>query len=294
MLFNFNKRSAIKLHQQAQVLSEQGRDDEAIELYLQAIEKDPGKSESFYNIGLIYKYQNEWELSFEYNQKASFLDPGDEAARWNLAIAATALRRWDVVRSAWRQQGIELDGTDGPIEMNMGITPVRLNPDDDGEVVWATRVDPVRARIDSVPFPDSGFNYGDIVLHDGAAVGYRQLEGREYPVFNVLELFSPSGYETLVVKVQVPSDADLICLQGMFDGTSHEFEDWTKNIRVLCKECSEGVPHEHNDNEPSDSWCLERTLGVATLDHLKVTAIFDEWQKKTRGQLLSLEVGSGR
>lgn len=91
-LFNLNKKKAQKLHEQGQDLSDEGKDVEAIELYLKAIALDPTKSESFYNIGLIYKYQNEWLLSLEHNQKAYGLAPDDEAARWNLAIAATALR----------------------------------------------------------------------------------------------------------------------------------------------------------------------------------------------------------
>jgi len=188
-LFDLKKKKAQKLHNEAQELSDEGNDEKAIELYLKAIELDPIKSESFYNVGLIYKYQGQWEKSYKYNVQAYRLDPEDEAARWNLAIAATALRKWREVRTAWQENGIEIDGETGPIDMDFGMTPVRLNPDDDGEVVWATRIDPVRGRIDSIPYKESGFKHGDIVLHDGAAVGYREIGENEYPVFNVLELF---------------------------------------------------------------------------------------------------------
>lgn len=150
-LTDLSKKKAQKFHDQGQALSDDGKDREAIDAYLKAIEIDPRKSESFYNIGLIYKYRGEWIKSLEYNTRAYALDPEDEAARWNLAIAATALRKWDIARDAWKDNGITLEGGYGPISMNFGMTPVRLNPDDSGEVVWATRIDPVRARIDSIP-----------------------------------------------------------------------------------------------------------------------------------------------
>ncbi len=150
-LTDLSKKKAQKFHDQGQALSDDGKDREAIDAYLKAIEIDPRKSESFYNIGLIYKYRGEWIKSLEYNARAYALDPEDEAARWNLAIAATALRKWDIARDAWKDNGITLEGGSGPISMNFDMTPVRLNPDDSGEVVWATRIDPVRARIDSIP-----------------------------------------------------------------------------------------------------------------------------------------------
>lgn len=290
-ILNLNKKKAQKFHDQGQALSDEGRDLDAIEMYLKAIEVDPERSQSFYNIGLIYKYRNEWQLSLEYNKKANDLAPNDEAARWNLAIAATALRKWDIARLAWKQNGIELEGYTGPINMNFGMTPVRLNPEGEGEVVWATRIDPVRARIDSIPYVNSGFKHGDVVLHDGAAVGYRKSGEREYPVFNVLELFEKSNYETSIATVEIAENEDLNELEIIFSATQHEFEDWTTNIRTLCKQCSEGRPHQHHDEELQNDFPLKRTLGLAIFKNENVLPLFDVWQKKTQAKLLTLESG---
>jgi hypothetical protein len=288
-LFNFNKKKAHKFHLQAQALSDEGKNQEAIDTYLKAIELDPGKSESFYNIGLIYKYQGEWSKSLEYNAKANSLDPEDEAARWNLAIAATALRKWDIARKAWKENGITIEGDSGPINMDFGMTPVRLNPDESGEVVWATRIDPVRARIDNIPFKDSGFKHGDIVLHDGAPVGHRKIGDREYSVFNVLALFESSSFSTIVASVKISSDDDLKKLEELFSRTPHDFEDWTNNIRILCRQCSEGNPHDHHDRELENEWTGERTLGIAVYEGQTIAGIFDEWQESTGGKLVALE-----
>ena len=287
-IFNSKKKKAQALHAEAQQLSDEGRDAEALELYFEAIELDPEKSESYYNIGLIYKYRGEWALSLKYNKVANDLAPDDEAARWNLAIAATALRNWEIARSAWMQNGIRLDGKSGPIEMNFGITPVRLNPDDAGEVVWATRIDPVRARIDSIPFKESGFRHGDIVLHDGAPVGRRQVGDREYAVFNVLQLFEQSGYKTVAAVVELTKDTDLHVLEALLSQGSHVMEDWTVNVRMLCKQCSEGVPHEDHDGEPSAHWVSQRNLGLAIHGGGSIQSLLDDWQEQTGARLISL------
>jgi tetratricopeptide (TPR) repeat protein len=287
-IFNLKKKRAQKLHAKAQQLSDEGYDSEALELYFQAITLDPEKSESYYNIGLIYKYRGEWELSLKYNKLANDLCPEDEAARWNLAIAATALRNWDIARAAWIQNGIRLDGESGPIEMNFGITPVRLNPNDAGEVVWATRIDPVRARIDSIPFIESGFRHGDIVLHDGAPVGQRQIDGREYPVFNALQIFEQSDYQTVRAEVELTKDEDLQVLEELLSKGSHVLEDWTANIRMLCKQCSEGIPHEHHHGEPPANWVSERKFGIAIYGGGSISSLLDAWQSQTGSRLISL------
>ena len=142
---------------------------------------DPHRPATLYNIGLIHKYRGEWDESLLFNQRSVELDPTDESANWNLAIAATALRDWQTARAVWKRLKISLGDGEGPIEADFGQAPVRLNPDTNAEVVWARRIDPVRAKIENIPYPDSGFRFGDVVLHDGAAVGTREAGGREYP-----------------------------------------------------------------------------------------------------------------
>jgi hypothetical protein len=279
---------AQELHQQAQLLDDEGHKDEAIRLYQEAIALDPQKSESFYNIGLIYKYRGDWLASFEWNLRANQLEPSDEAARWNLAIAATALRDWKTARQAWLDQGISLDGDAGPIEMDFGATPVRLNADSNGEVVWATRIDPVRARIDNIPFPDSGFRFGDVVLHDGAPTGTRTRNGREYGVFNVLELFERSGLPTLEVAVQAPTEHDLEKLEQIFSGADIPLEIWSKNVRPICRQCSEGNPHEHHDADLDVSASSEHRLGIAADDSGMVDVLLARWEAGSSGSVVSI------
>ncbi|MEQ1518256.1 MAG: tetratricopeptide repeat protein, partial [Usitatibacteraceae bacterium] len=100
-----DQRRAALLREEAHSLQAAGRDAEAIAKYVESSRLEPDRMETYYNLGLIYKYQANWEKSFECNQSANRLRPDDPGARWNLAIAATALRRWDVARRIWRNIG---------------------------------------------------------------------------------------------------------------------------------------------------------------------------------------------
>lgn len=288
-----DKQRANELHEAALVLSEAGKDDEAIPLYLKALALNPEKSETYYNLGLIYKYRCDWPASFKYNQQAYEKDPEHEAACWNLGIAATALEDWSVARAMWTAYGIQLDNHHGVIHMNFGTTPVRLNPDDDAEVVWAKRICPARAQVMSVPFPESGFCYGDVVLNDGAPVGEREVDGQTYPVFNVLQRLSVSSFVTGVAQVEAYGEQSINRLYDWFDDTQHALEDWTQSVRILCKQCSEGVPHEHDgiDSESNEEWAATRRLGIAAQagDWAAIQAIFTRWEAEKLGRLIILE-----
>lgn len=287
-IFNFKKRKAQKLHDLGASFSDEDNDGEALYYYLKALTLDPERSTTNYNIGLIYKYQLQWDKSLEYNLKAYQLNPDDEATRWNLAIAATALRKWNLVRQVWKDNGTEVEGYSGPINMDFGETPIRLNPSDPAEVVWAKRIDPVRAEINNIPYKESGYNYRDIVLHDGAPIGSRMSNGQEFPVFNVMELFQSSDYQTITASVLISKDEDFISLEELFQKTENEFEDWTTNVRMLCKQCSEGNPHEKHDSDLEKIWTGERILGIATKYQDSIVEIFDEWQKMTDAKLLNI------
>ncbi len=276
------KKKAEELHQQAMALSDAGEDDLALKKYFEALELDFSRATTHYNIGLIYKYRRQWPESLRYNKRAVDLDAADGAANWNLAIAATALRDWKTARQVWHRLGMPIEEGDSPIAANFGITPVRLNPDDNAEVVWSRRIDPVRARITSIPYPRSGFRYGDVVLHDGAAVGYREYEGREYSVFNVFELFEPSAYATYEAELSGVNPEDIQALQSICDELGVECEDWTTSVRNICKQCSEGRPHEHHDHDQEEQWQDRHLVGLAAVGEDALRLALDRWQSGAR------------
>jgi hypothetical protein len=155
---------------------------------------------------------------------------------------------------------------------------VRLDPNGAAEVVWAQRLDPVRARIINVPMPESGFFFGDVVLHDGAAVGHRLSGEHKYPVFNVFERFERSAYATVVAEVSAPSQADLDALASACADAGIECEDWTDSVTFLCRQCSEGIPHDHHDNDlPDPVWRTVHRLGLAVIANREADTLLHEW-----------------
>lgn len=258
-------------------------------LYERALALDSNRAATHYNIGLVYKYRGAWAESLYHNRRASDLRPDDEAANWNMGIAATALRDWAAAREAWRRVGIQITGGEGPIDEDFGMTPVRLNPDDNGEVVWGKRIDPVRVVLGNIPYPSSGFRAGDVVLHDGAPVGERQHNGRAYSVFNVLELFEASANSTYEAEVRPRDAADLDALIAALDTAQIDHEIWTTNVRILCRQCSEGTPHDHigNDDQPP-AWPDSHILGISTTSPDSARQVLERWSGKGSSLLTRL------
>jgi len=275
------------LHGAGVECSESGNDEGAIENYMKALALDPDRGDTLYNLGLIYKYRGDWAQSFEFNRRARGFQPDDEATLWNLAIAATALKDWSTAREVWRQLKILPDSGEGPIVKQLGSVPVRLNAEGSTdcavEVVWSHALCPVRSRIENIPTGETGFRFGDVVLHDGAAVGYRiNSSGQERPVFNVLELLERSQFSTFEASVTAGSAQEIEVLERQCDDASIRFEDWTASLRNLCKACSEGRPHEGHDHDlKSTIWEPVRRLGFAAVDADLLQVLLAGWSEQT-------------
>ncbi|HEV3073639.1 MAG TPA: tetratricopeptide repeat protein [Thermoanaerobaculia bacterium] len=283
---------AKRLNQEAIGLEEEGRIDEAIAGYEAAIEVSPEWAVPWFNLGLLYKRQRCWEACLRFNRKATELAADDKPAWWNLGIAATALGDWATARAAWKGFGLEIAEGEGPIELDWGLVPIRLRPADVGEVVWSQRIDPARAILDSVPLPESGRRWRDLVLHDGAPNGYRMLRDREVPVFDEIELLAASPFSTFVAQISCADPRAVGILLERFDQIEDvRAEDWTANVRFLCQACSEGRPHEHHDDEGAGAqeWRPDRRLGIAAIEAGRAQAVLDEWSRSGNGHLVSCE-----
>jgi len=186
---------------------------------------------------------------------------------------------------------MKIEGEAGPIEDNFGTTPIRLNPDGDAEVVWAQRICPVRARILSLPFPESGVAHGDVVLHDGAPVGSRlDSSGKEKSVFNMLEMFEPGNYSTYVVNAEADSRALVNELETLCEERRMVFEDWHASVNVLCRACSEGRPHEKHDHEiRAKEWNPKRLFGIGAQWPGDVEAVLEAWDGEVTDWSVKLE-----
>ena len=264
------------LNEQGRALAREGRVSEAEAVYREAMARAPDWSVPAYNLGLLLKYQRRWSESLAANRRATDLAPEDEAAWWNLGIAATALEQWATAREAWAHCGLKLPGGESPPSCDYGRVPIRLNPDRDGEVVWAQRIDPARAVLQSIPFAASGFRWGDTVLHDGAAVGHRIRNGREVPVFNVLDRLQPSPFSTYELELALASRADLDALSAAAHSAGGAAENWAATVAFLCRACSEGTVHHDHDRDGA-AGALPCAIAALTDRHLD--QILEAWQE---------------
>lgn len=228
-----------------------------------------------YNKGLKAKYAGDWLESLTQNQLADKLHPGDEATIWNLGIAATALHEWDEARRAWRAYGIETNDGPGEVLTSPVTGCVRIDPDNRGEVVWGTRIDPARIRLLNVPLPESGRRYGDILLNDGAPEGTRKSGKSEYPVFNELGIWKTSPYSTYEVDLIEFGSEAIQSLKQKCDHANIGFEDWG-TIRILCAACSRGEPGEHTCS--SESIAGHRFAFAATSE-ASLRKLINEWRE---------------
>lgn len=278
---SISKNSAQQLLKIAIAHEERGETADAIACYHRVIKADESWAVPHYNLGLLYKYQCNWHLSYEHNKIAVELDEDDKAAIWNLGIAATALHDWETARTSWSKFGVKVEINDEEPDLVLGAVPIRLNPDTDGEVVWCKRIDPARTVIENIPLGKSGHRFGDMLLNDGAAVGYRKLEdGTDVPVFNELQLLTKSAYKTFSVSAYINTVDDINKLGELCRNSGVEMEDWS-TVRMLCKQCSEGTAHTDHDHDLQVDEDSGRYIGLAATNHQTVQQALADWRAIT-------------
>jgi len=274
---------------------EAGDTARAEELAREAIEVAPHTHRAWFDAALLSKARLDWPTASERNQRALSLYSkrdalefgGDKPAAWNLGIAATALGDWETARRAWRAYGIDaIEAGSSPIDEDFGLVPIRLNTDrpslphqiapqyGEPEVVWCWRRSPAHAVISSVPLPESGHRFGDVVLHDGEPKGSRMLDDREVSVFDELDRLEESGTPTFQAQIAGVGHDDLQALTDLLGPVGLGSDEWSR-MRLLCADCSHGSPHHDHTHPPADPDVT--VLGLAGPED-QLTECLDQWQ----------------
>lgn len=279
------------LNESAYTAFDRGELSECLPLFQQLAKEYADRGYYEYMLGLVHKYRRDWADSIQHNLRSiseSAPDSACESERWNIAIAASALGNWSLAREHWIACGISLEPGDAPLDAEQGIVSVRLNPWGSGETLYAQRIGFARGSLINIPFPESGYRFGDLVLLDGAQTGKRKYGNAEVPVFNALQRLKASKWRTHTVRVECASNADAEVLESLEGPGIGLAEDWTRSRVNLCKSCSYGVPHKHADREPDEEgWVRERTVGIAATSRAAVDNLLDAWVAEgTKGQFL--------
>ena len=117
---------------------------------------------------------------------------------------------------------------------------------DHAEVVWlASRSSPAKIGISPIQIPATTGPRGP--ARRGSRLDARGIRRRDR-VFNVLEP-SRSPSSTYEAESRIDRDEDATQLAAALDDADVPNQDWTTSTRILCKQCSEGRPHEQHDHE---------------------------------------------
>jgi len=62
----------------------------------------------------------------------------------------------------------------------------------------------------------------------------------------------------------------------MCEKTDIAMENWSREVSYLCKQCSEGSPHELHDHH-QDAKEIDTTIAFASTSEELLSSIIDEW-----------------
>jgi tetratricopeptide (TPR) repeat protein len=178
------------------------RHDEASPAYEAALALDPDNGDWWFNHGLLFKAQGDFERGLATAQRACELLGEPRGALWNVALCATALGRGEIAAAAMRKLGfparVEANGMPSvddlpPLQVRVatigagiGFAGADLDRGVAFELVWVSPVSPVHGVVQTPTFREASVDYGDVVLWDGTPLGMTQHEGRSVPRFPLL------------------------------------------------------------------------------------------------------------
>lgn len=249
----------------------------AVKLYKRVMKLAPEWDKPYYHLSIIYKYRNEWKPSLHYSQKAIEINPTEEDAWWNLAIAATALKKWQAASDAWNQLGYDVHDQKIRAETELQMIALRINRQQP-EIVWARSLDPARARIESIPHPSSGRRYAEVVLHDGKQQGWYVADGKQFPVFDELQQVESSKYHTYAVLLDTPQRDAAETLGQLCYNEDLGFENWSNLTRLHIPENTNRLPEYYSTSFSTKEASEVQLVAIAALNVRAVRRILQTWR----------------
>lgn len=236
------------------------RAQEAREAYEALRDAAPEKSSGWYNLGLVHKQRGRFAEGVAVNRRARALGDSSEAVLWNLGICATGAGDGEAALEAWRALGLQVElGEDGlPFMPRLGQVQVRLSTvgvagwegtSPEYEHVWIERLSPCHGRVLSPTSGELSAEYGDLVLHDGAPIGYREWSGRRIPRFPQLAVLR-KGTDRIFRFAALQEE------QGQVSALAEHLPEGcvvyphTERLEVICRDCVRGRGrHAHRAEE---------------------------------------------
>ncbi len=241
----------------------------AVKLYKRIAKEARNWAAPHIRLGDIYKYRQEWKPALYYNKKAVSLDAGNQSAWWNVGIAATALKKGRLARNVWAKFGFSTD------EPSLKPASVRLFYRGKFEILCVSCLGPARGIIRSVPSPESGRRYGDIVLMDGVVQGFHSSDAHRLSVYEELGLLRHSHYRTFSCVLQSAGKKDVEILEQLCREDNLGFEVWDNASRTLSSQYFGAAPEYYVHHFEPQS---ELLVAVAAPDQEAAQRVLDAWK----------------
>lgn len=245
----------------------------ATKLYRAVIKLAPEHVFPYQQLSKIYRQRREWKPTLYYSQEAVKRKTQEDQIIWNnLATAATALSKWKVAKTALQKVAAKI-----PKHSSHPI-PVRIHTyTRRSEIVWALPLRQLCAKIISIPSPESGRRYGEIVLYDWKSQEKQIIGNKAHRVFLEIERFKKSFYRTFSVLIHTDNKTSIHKLAELCHNQQLGFENWS-NLQNQLATRSENRAAEYYESVQQEENLGYQLIAMAALEKREVKEILKIWQ----------------
>ena len=242
----------------------------AIKLFKKIIRLDKHWAPAYARLGLMYKKRAEWKPALYYCKKALALDSAQEDVWWALGIAATALKKKGIAKSVWTKFGLN----------SFQATPVciRLRYQKQVEILWVRPLDPAKGEIINIPHPSADRQYRDLIIFDREVIGHNVIDYRRVPIFEELDLFKRSGYQTFSCTLHTADARAIQPLEKLCQEHGIGFEIWSNSTRQFVPEADQAKPEYFSHNFLPKTESTGCTAAFAAYELVDVQTVLESWR----------------
>ncbi|MEL6941725.1 MAG: hypothetical protein AAFO82_03580 [Bacteroidota bacterium] len=244
----------------------------ATKLYRAAIKLSPDNCFPYQQLSKIYRQRREWKPTLYYSEEAIKRNTQEKIIWNNLATAATALSKWKLARITLQKISAAVPAhTAQPIPIRIH-TRLRRS-----EIVWALPLQQLCAKIISIPSPESGRRYGEILLYDWKSEERQIIGKKAHHVFLEIERLKKSFYRTFSVLLHTDQSSAIQKLAELCRDQELGFENWSTLQHQLVTQ-DENRAAEYHESTSQENNLAYQLIAIAALEKRQVKKILKIWK----------------
>jgi len=249
---------------------------QAVKLFKRLAKVAPEWIKPYLFLSEIYTVRQEWKPAMHYSQVVLSMDETHQPAWLSVALAATALKQWKKARNAWNELDYELKENTKPIQLDMGRIVLKIQTEEQVEIVEAERIGPARAIIRSIPQPKSTFQFGmTVLLHPETKETFIDKKRRKHKVYKALEIWKVAAYKTYTAFLHTTDKSDLDILYSLCENADIGFDNWSSLSRMMLVS---GLKEYGNHPTPMTSGEAPIMVAFAAYDEVDIHKVLKDWK----------------